>query len=50
MERAHWTRVEEFYNFYDGELTMGRLNRALREWDAYDSAERRRQSCTRSDI
>ena len=26
VERAHRTPVEEFYNFYDGELTMGPLN------------------------
>ena len=43
MERAHRTRVEEFYNFYDGELTMGPLNRALREWEAFYN-EKRRQS------
>ena len=35
--RGHRTRVEEFYNFYDGELTMGPLNRALREWEARSS-------------
>ena len=31
VERAHRTHVEEFSDFYDGELTMGPLNRALRE-------------------
>ena len=35
------THVEEFSDFYDGELTMGPLNRALREWEAYYNAERR---------
>ena len=42
--RAGRQRVEEFYNFYDGELTMGPLNRALREWEAFYNEERRRQS------
>ena len=36
--------MEEFYNFYDGELTMGPLNRALREWEAFYNEERPRQS------
>ena len=40
VERAHRTHVEEFYNFYDGELTVGPLNRALREREAYYNAER----------
>ena len=35
--RGRRTRVEEFYNFYDGESTMGPLNRALREWEARSS-------------
>ena len=38
------TLVEEFYNFYDGELTMGPLNRALREWEAFYNVERPHQS------
>ena len=47
--RAHRTHVEEFSDFYDGELTMGPLtvgplNRALREREAYHNAERWRQS------
>ena len=37
VARAHQTRVEEFSNYYDGELTMGQLNRALREWEARSS-------------
>ena len=44
VERAHRTHVEEFYNFYDGELTMGPLNRALREWEAFYNEERPHQS------
>ena len=36
--------MEEFYNFYDGELTMGPLNRALREWEAFYNKERPHQS------
>ena len=42
--RAHRTRVEEFSDFYDGELTMGPLNRALREWEAFYNVERPHQS------
>ena len=44
VERAHRTHIEEFSDFYDGELTMGPLNRALREWEAYYNAERPHQS------
>ena len=44
VERGRRTRVEEFSDFYDGELTAGPLNRALREWEAYDNGERRCQS------
>ena len=44
VERAHRTHVEEFSDFYDGELTMGPLTRALREWEAYYNAERPHQS------
>ncbi len=44
VERAHRTHVEEFYNFYDGELTMGPLNRALRELGGAFLYENRRQS------
>ena len=44
MERARRTHVEEFSDFYDGELTMGPLNRVLREWEAYYNAERPHQS------
>lgn len=36
--------VEEFSDFYDGELTMEPLNRALREWEAYYNAKRPHQS------
>ena len=36
--------VDEFYNFYDGELTMGPLNRALREWEAFYNVKRPHQS------
>ena len=36
--------MEEFYNFYDEELTMGPLNRALREWEAFYNEERPHQS------
>ena len=43
VERAHRTHVE-FSDFYDGELTMGPLNRALREWEACYNAERPQQS------
>ena len=39
VERARWTHVEEFSDFYDGELTAGPLNRALREREAYYTAE-----------
>ena len=44
VERAHRTHVEEFYAFYDGELTMGPLHRALREWEAFYNEERPHQS------
>ena len=44
VERAHRTHVEEFSDFYDGELTMGPLNRALREWEAFYNVERPHQS------
>ena len=44
MERGRRTHVEEFSDFYDGELTMGPLNRALREWEAYYNAERPHQA------
>ena len=44
VERAHRTRLEEFSDFYDGELTMGPLNRALREWEAFSNEERPHQS------
>ena len=36
--------MEEFSDFYDGELTMGPLNRALREWEAFYNEERPHQS------
>ena len=44
VERRRRTHVEEFSDFYDGELTVGPLNRALREWEAYYNAERPHQS------
>lgn len=36
--------MDEFYNFYDGELTMGSLNRALREWETFYNVGRSHQS------
>ena len=36
--------MEEFSNFYDGELTMGPLNRALLEWEAFYNGRRPHQS------
>ena len=47
VERARRTRVEEFSDFYDEELTMGPLNRALREWEASYNEERPHQSLGR---
>ena len=36
--------MEESSNFYDGNLTRGPLNRALREREAYYNAKRLHQS------
>ena len=44
VERAHRTHAEEFYAFYDGELAIGPLNRALREWEAFYNEQRPHQS------
>lgn len=43
VERAHRTHVDEFSDFYDGALTMGPLNRVLREWEAHYNGERPHQ-------
>ena len=44
VERAHRTHAEEFYQLYDGELTMGPLNRALRQWERIYNTVRPHQS------
>jgi len=33
VERAQRTHTEEFYQIYDGDMAMGPLNAALREWE-----------------
>ena len=34
VERANRTHTEEFYEFYDGELKITSLNKALQEWES----------------
>ena len=44
VERAQRTHTEEFYQLYDGDLTMGPLNRALRRWENVYNTVRPHQS------
>ncbi len=44
VERAQRTHTEEFYQLYDGDLTMGPLNRALRHWEQVYNTIRPHQS------
>ena len=44
VERAQRTHTEEFYQLYDGDLTMGPLNRALRRWERVYNTIRPHQS------
>ena len=44
VERARRTHTEEFYQLYDGDLTVGPLNRALRQWEQVYNAIRPHRS------
>ena len=44
VERAQRTHTEEFYHLYDGDLTLGPLNRALRQWERIYNTVRPHQS------
>ncbi len=33
VERAHRTHVQEFYDYYTGELSIAAVNEALRAWE-----------------
>ena len=44
VERAQRTHTEEFYQLYDGDLTVRPLNRALRQWEQVYNTIRPHQS------
>lgn len=44
VERAQRTHTEEFYEVYEGDLEMGPLNQALREWERVYNAVRPHQA------
>ncbi len=44
VERAQRTHTEEFYEIYDGDLQVGPLNRALRQWEQVYNTVRPHQS------